>query len=175
MRALLALLLAAPASASPIFLDRALLLVDQLGGHLNISLPPAPAAPAAAPVLPLSPHKDYLSGSGTVTGSGPVQCSSMDGSGQMSGNIWLNGSIPVQAGALRGNIQVSGSIWLRGTCTNNQGFASGNADLSGSGTIYDQAGKPHHARISGSAYLSQYVSSSYAWINQSVTFSGAVD
>lgn len=162
-------------------LDRAATLAAQLGAPIADSALRAPATP---PTKPLSAQKDAseaasgpISGYASVSGSGSVNCSGgANGDGWMSAWVTLRGDVHVSTNdGASGRVPVSGSVHLSGSCRRGSGSVSGNASLSGSGTLYKNGRPAGRAQMSGSVFISQYVSGSFLWINQSVYLSGHFD
>lgn len=122
----------------------------------------------------------YVSGSGYLSGSAFLFCSASpnsNGSGWMNGSMNLTANIPVYGPAgISGTIPVAGFISLSGSCQNGAGYVTGSTMISGSGTMYGHDGKRvGTARLSGTVFVNQYVSSQYVWINQHASLTGRFD
>lgn len=145
----------------------------------------SPAAPQATPVfapvtarpsrrLGLAAASGPVSGTGYVTGSGFLNCSSQDPRqpGYFSGWVRLTGSIPVSGpDGASGSIPMEGSAFVSGSCSNGGGFATGSASLSGSGRLYKDGRAVGRADVSGHVFLNRYVSG-YAWFNEYISVNG---
>ena len=134
----------------------ALALAGQIGAPL-----PTPPPPVVVP--------ETISGYYSVSGNGSLTCMGT----QRSGWVDIRANLPVtMSDGASGTVPVGGSVYVNGSCQNGGGWVNGGGRLSGSGTLY-RGGKPAGtARFSGNVNINQYVSGSYAWINQTVYFEG---
>lgn len=137
----------------------------------------APAKTVAATSTLTAPASGPLSGYINVTGNGSLMCSGGPrGSGWMNG--WVNLSANVQVttnDGASGYVYMTGSAFLSGSCQNGGGFVNGNALISGSGALYKAGKYVGTASLSSNAFINQYVSGGFAWINQSVYVTGRFD
>jgi hypothetical protein len=182
LSAVLALAVAVPCSAAAPALAPERLAAIAAGAGLTLpaaSLEAPRFAPvkgrAARPVRALdgvSSGPAY--GSGFVTGSGYISCSSRDNHpGYMSGWIRLEGDIPVTGpDGTRGNVRVSDTVMVSGSCANGAGFVTGSSYLNGSGYLYKDGRAAGRADLSGHVFISRYVSG-YAFFNEYVNLNGS--
>lgn len=151
---------------------------------MEIGAPPPIETPAVVPLgsgsFQSSAASGYISAWGTLTGSGFLSCSAPpngNGSGWMNGSINLTANMPVRGpDGVSGTVPVSGYVSLSGSCQNGAGSVSGSAMVNGYGTLYGRDGKrAGTARLAGTVFINQYVSSQYVWINQYASLTGRFD
>jgi hypothetical protein len=180
----LVLLASAAFAATPI--ENAVAIAAQLGAP--ISAPPAaaidspaarPAAASAKAVVVAAPtaklslltgSSGSISGDAAASGSGPINCVG----GRMSAwiNLRADVSVTTDDGAAA-QFPVRGTVFLSGSCQRGAGFASGSAQLNGSGPLIKAGRSVGTASLSGSAFINQYVTGSFIWVNQNVSLSGS--
>ena len=176
----LAVLISSASAATP--LENVSAIAASLGtpmtleAPLKLATPPASTAPLKSAVI--APNTSgSVSGYAWVTGNGFMNCSGgPNGSGWMSGWINLRADVNVTtADGASGTVSVNGTAYVSGSCQNGSGFVAGNAMLNGSGALYKAGRYVGSASLSGSAFINQYASGSFVWINQNVYLSGRYD
>jgi len=155
----------------------AALIASQIGAPLPAGAP-AVAVPVAVakavPAVSAAGSSGYVSATGTLSGSGFMQCNApRNGSGWMSGWVNLSSQMSVNGpDGAHGTVPVSGTVYLTGSCQNGSGFVSGSASVSCYGTLYARDGKrAGSVQLNGNVFVNQFVSG-FAWINQYANVSG---
>jgi hypothetical protein len=180
----LVLLASAASAAAP--LETAAAIAAQLGAPVAVSpaaeiaspaAKPAPADPkapsVAAPIKisSLAGSSGSISGNVSVSGNGPMNCLG----GRMSAwiNLRADVSVTTDDGATA-QFPVTGTVYLSGSCQRGSGgFVNGNVQLNGSGSLVKAGRSVGTVSLSGNAFINQYVTGTFAWINQNVSLSGS--